>query len=52
VDGDGRIDPSRMLALKSLGFGDVFELHLAQDAMDELAEIAREEAKRKRKGAA
>lgn len=41
IDGEGRMDPSRALALRGLGFPEVFEMHLAQDAMDELAEIAR-----------
>lgn len=33
----GSADPSRLLALKALGFRDTLELHLAQDALDALS---------------
>jgi hypothetical protein len=46
VDGSGRIDPGRMLAVKALAFSDVYEAHVAQDAMDQLQKLEREKAKR------
>ena len=46
VDSGGRVDPGRMLALRQLGFGEVYEAHVAQDAMDELARQERDRLKR------
>lgn len=46
VDGSGRVDPGRMLAVRQLGFGDVYEAHVAQDAMDALHKLERDKIKR------
>lgn len=46
MDGDGRVDPVRFREVRRAPFRDLVELHLAQDAVDELTELAREEAKR------
>lgn len=48
IDGQGRLDPGRLAALRGATYRDVLEMHLAQDAVDDLAELAREEAKNKR----
>lgn len=46
VDGQGRIDPARATALRSSTYAAVLEMHIAQDALDDLAELAREAAKK------
>lgn len=38
-----RIDPSALTAAKRLPFATALEAHIAQDALDEVAEIHREE---------
>jgi len=53
VDGSGRVDPGRMLSIRSLGFREVYEAHVAQDAMDTIQRqnqerIRREMANRRR----
>lgn len=46
VDGSGKVDPGRMLAVRSLSFAEVFEAHIAQDAMDTLQRQERDRIKR------
>ncbi len=46
MDGNGRLDPARFTAVRRTSFRDLVEMHFAQNALDELTELAREEAKR------
>jgi hypothetical protein len=39
-----------MQALRGLGFPDVYQMHVAQDALDDILEMERDKAKRKIKG--
>ncbi len=40
-DAHGSADPVRLAAVKSLGFRDVYDLHLTQDALEAIREYNR-----------
>lgn len=46
MDGNGRVDPARLQAARAMAFADAHELHVAQDALDELMEADRKRRRR------